>query len=309
LAIYHKKFEFRSKTPADFNLIVSSMEANAGETDGFLGMQASFVGTYDGTKRYDYGAKFTSVATLTVTLIKDICSSSVTSENFTENEFREIAKWLSGCQNATWLNLYDNQDNIEYSFLGRFISVNPYMMDGRCVAVNGIFEATTPWALSAVQSYTVTKTDASSHIASNSNESISDENDASTYADDMANDGTTIVYDCEINNLTDDLDTYIYPTVTFSNGASKSKLTICNTTLNDITVVDNIVASEHIYMGANQIITSDNTSRIFGDDFNFVFLRLAPGENKLTITCDGIVNIQYRYYIKIAHALTDLKNT
>lgn len=270
MAVYQHKFGFNGATNNDYGLITAIFSPDTGEIDGFLGMQASFSDSYDGTKRYDYGAKFSSVANLKVSLIKS------NGADFSLDQFRNIARWLSGKRKVQWLDLYNSSDEIEYSFLGRFIDVVPYMLDGRCIGIIGTFEATTPWAVSSLQIQTY--------------EVINQE-----------------VF--TIDNQTDDSETYIYPNIEFTNASSGGKLSITNSATNETTSVQNLAQNERISISSNQFIISDKPAKTFGDDFNFVFLKLAPGENEITIFGNGTITIQYRYFLKVAHALTNIENT
>lgn len=67
-----------------------------------------------------------------------------------------------------------------------------------------------------------------------------------------------------------------------------------------ITVVKNNTTNEQIVIdGANQIISSTNTRRIFGDDFvNLTWLPLYDGKNELTVEGNCTVEISYRTVIK-----------
>ena len=65
-------------------------------------------------------------------------------------------------------------------------------------------------------------------------------------------------------------------------------------------VVKNNTATEQITVdGANKIISSTNTRRIFGDDFDWNWLPLYDGKNEITIEGNCDVKIEYREVRKI----------
>lgn len=65
-------------------------------------------------------------------------------------------------------------------------------------------------------------------------------------------------------------------------------------------VIKNNTATEKIVIdGANKIISSTNTRRIFGDDFNWKWLELFDGTNEITVEGNCEVKIEYRTVRKI----------
>lgn len=270
MAIYHAKFTYKNKQPNDFGLVVGVFSPDSGDVDSFLSMEPTTTESYDGTKLFDYGAKYTDTASLVVSLIKSDNS------DITVTEARNVLKWLTGSRAASQLDLYKVNDKIAYSFFGRFTEVNLQKLDSRVVGIIATFTATSPWAYSAVQVVTQ-----------------------------AINGSTTLT----VANLSDDEDTYVYPEVVFTNENANGTLNIKNTTLSEETIINNIAVNEKITMNSNQIIYSDNPTRIFGNDFNFKWLRLVSGNNSITITGTGSISIQYRYFIKVADALVDIEDT
>ena len=59
---------------------------------------------------------------------------------------------------------------------------------------------------------------------------------------------------------------------------------LLNTTLEEETIITNVVAGEVITLSEKQFILSKKSERIFGNDFNFKWPRLAPGINNFIIT-------------------------
>lgn len=66
------------------------------------------------------------------------------------------------------------------------------------------------------------------------------------------------------------------------------------------TVVKNNTATEQITVdGANQIISSTNTRRIFGDDFDRTWLPLYDGKNEITVEGNCDITFEYREVRKV----------
>ena len=67
-----------------------------------------------------------------------------------------------------------------------------------------------------------------------------------------------------------------------------------------VTIVKNNTGTEKIDLnGANKIVSSDRTRRIFGDDFNWKWLELYDGKNEITIEGNCEVTLSWREVRKI----------
>jgi hypothetical protein len=99
---------------------------------------------YDGSKRFDYSAKYSSQSEVQITLIKkDGTDISV-------KDFRSCAKWLTGARTNTWLDMCVG-DKVIYSFLGKFLNLEQYKFDARTTGIRLTFSSISPWAYSAPQ--------------------------------------------------------------------------------------------------------------------------------------------------------------
>ena len=156
--------------------------------------------------------------------------------DFSLEDIRQAYKWLTGNTSSSWLDLYVGEE-VTYRLLVTIKDVKPYKLDARTIGLNIYCESLSPWGYSPLQ------------IASQS--IVGEEN---------------II----IENLSDDLYTYTPVNIKFENTSGKS-LKIINNTLNETTEINNIRENEVITLSDNMTITSDNTTRIFGNDFNFVF--------------------------------------
>ena len=75
LSVYYPSFNLLGKNSYDdYKLIVTHFEGDQGETDAFLGMEPVYSDSADGTRRIDYGAKFSNVAVPRITVMKSSSS-------------------------------------------------------------------------------------------------------------------------------------------------------------------------------------------------------------------------------------------
>lgn len=123
-------------------------------------------------------------------------------------------------------------------------------------------------------------------------------------------DGTIYIdtsYSVQINNQSDDLYTYIYLDVDYEN-ESGNEFYFTNETLDEETIVTGLSDGEKISISAKQFIMSDKPDKIFGDTFNFIWPRLAPGINDINISGAGTGKAQftYRYPMKIGDCTMDI---
>lgn len=267
MSLYHPSFNYLGKNSKDdFGIIVSHLDnSDSGETETFLQMDPVYTDNYLGTRRIDYGAKYSSVAVFNITLIKQ------SGGDFSTAEIRECLKWLTGAQSNSNLELILDGE-VKYFFTGRFTNVSQYKMDARTIGLVLEFTSIAPWAYSAPQPVTQTLT------------------------------GTeTLTINCE----TDDLYSYVYMRTTYTNTTGKSVI-IKNTTIGDITEIFSLAVNEIVTLDNNMTITSDKTTRIFGNDFNFVFPRLQAGENVFEITGTGNIQFEYIIPVKLGNVAIDI---
>lgn len=318
MSSYHDSFTYKGINSKDKDLIIAAFDSDNGFVDSFLSTDPIFSESWNGAKRFSYGAKYNSVASIKITLIKNDYS------DFTLAETRDCLKWLTGSFDDNWLDLYIGE-KIDYSYLGKITDVQQYKMDSRCIGLMITFTSVSPWAYSPIikldfninntkqakaedsDDYSkVTITDDGVLVleSSKQNNFYIDKNSTITepvfsYLSNgiilLNPDGASNI----VNNDSDDLNDYIYLDVIFKNNNS-SNLTISNLTTGDNTTISNLKRNETVTIDNGQFILSDSPSRIFGNDFNFVWPKLAPGENEIKFLTDdgGKVSISYRYPIK-----------
>ena len=262
--IYHPKIEFRNRSNYDEKLIVSTFNPDSGETDTYLTMEPVYSESYDGAMRTDYGAKYTDVAKPSVTFI------DIDGEDIQPYKVRSVLRWLTGSRQNAWMNVYNVDGDIVCSYLGRFTDVKLQKMDARVIGIVAYFTATTPWAYSEVQTVT------------------------------MQLNGVT---NFSIDNESDELYSLIYPRIIYKNTQKDASLSIKNNTIGEETVFKKLQQGEIITIDNNFVAYSDNTSRIFNDDFNFVFPALSAGLNDFKAEGIGELTISFRYPMKVSDGL------
>lgn len=301
----------------DKNLIVVSFDADQGEMDTFLGMDCIYTDNYNGTKRIDYGAKFNSVATVKISVIKR------NGGDFTVSEVRDFLKWTTGVRKNSYLD-FVVEDKIQCSFLGRVTNAYQQKLDARTVGLAIEFTSVSPWAYSPIQHISCyigqeLFVDDDGVVSKVEEEKLLNVNSDGVLYNDMSGggifkvesdgtihlDGNNNVIKIQIDNQSDDLYTYINMDTKFTNENSDF-LSIYNMTLNEETVIRSMLQNEIINLSAEQFIVSDS-GRVFGDTFNFIWPRLGPGINELVIsgTGQGHIEMTYRYPIKIGDCAID----
>ena len=192
-------------------------------------------------------------------------------EEFSIERTREINKWLTGAAQYSWMDLYVG-DEIKYRMHCFVQDVRPYKIDSRVVGFIITAESSSPWCYSTLQTITQAIT---------GNETL------------------------QINNPSDDMYTYTELRTVFKNSTGKS-LVVKNNTLCETTTINNLAANEVITLSENMFITSDKTTRIFGNDFNYVWPKLKAGVNNLTVNGTGTITFEYIYPMKVVDCVGDL---
>lgn len=262
MSSYHSSFSYLERNSAkDFGWIISHFDPDNGETDSYLSQDQVYSDSYNGAKRNLYGTRWNSVANVKITVIKQDGSE------FTLGECREAYRWLTGNPEANWMDLYIGYE-VKYRLLCTIKDVKPQKMDAKTTGLNIYCESLSPWAYSPTLSVTETFN------------------------------GSGIM---EINNESDDMYSFVYPKVTFKKDYDDGRqfLNISNKSIGEETIIQNLVNGEIITLDSNQLIISDVPNKKFGSTFNFVWPRLKPGVNELSIIGMGELTFEYYYPIKM----------
>jgi hypothetical protein len=116
-----------------------------------------------------------------------------------------------------------------------------------------------------------------------------------------------------IPNDTDDLSDYVYVDTIFTN-TNSDHLIIKNQTLYEesngedgITEITGMHDKEIVTLSSGQFITS-SSGRMFGNNFNFIWPKLLPGDNSFVIsgTGEGAIEFMYRVPMKIGDCAIDI---
>ena len=319
MSSYHSSFTYHEQNSFnDKNLLITAFDPDDGFMDAFLSTENISDDYYDGTKKFTYGARYNTSAEIQITVIKSDKS------DFSIKEFRDCARWLTGARIDSWLDLYAG-DKFVYSFLGKFTNLEHYKLDGRIIGLRATFSSISPWAWSAPQVFDCTISQlldiAEDGTLYKSGENavplgINDDGvlcvnymDTGSYFN-VTDDGIVYIdnaYRTTINNQSDDLYTYIYLDIDYINKNS-TFVSINNKTLGEEALVENMGIDEKISISAKQFILSSVPNKVFGNSFNFVWPRLAPGLNDFMVEGNGggTAQFTYRYPMKVGDCAMDI---
>lgn len=295
-----------------------SFDSDNGNTKSFLSREASISESYNGTRKIPHAYKWSETLSPTITFIKEDY------EEFTSEENRKILKWLTGNSGTGVLSIYlDDSEVIEYELIGNFTTVEQYKLaNGRIAGYIATFESVTPWALSPIR--TITKTiDKPAEFTLNIE---TDEPQSAIFPKVTITEGDSFVVRADeslgskfVINVGPP-DEYVPGTVYAYNNKwwyvdssgvmrgesvkpewSTTSVVIENLTTGTKSRVGMNVPGEIITLdGANKIVSSNRpTNRVFGDTFNWSWLDLIEGENKIKITGNCTVTFEYREIIKV----------
>lgn len=247
-----------------------AFDSDNGAMSSYLNRSAVASESYDGRYKNTTRYKFDELFSPQFTMVKKDFS------DFTQEESRKVLKYLTSTDKPALLEVYyDGASNIvDWACIGGFVSIETYKIaNNRTVGIIAKFEAITPYAMSDL--YTVTKTITS------------------------ADNKITINIDTDDNKP-------VYPRVTIQANNASIKFINKHTdffnvskTYNSISLSNNASGERIVVDGANKIISSSSTKRIFGDDFNLVWLELHDGKNELTIEGNCTVTLEWREARKV----------
>ena len=272
MSVYHPIIRFKEKTNYDFELLVSNFDSDSGQVDSYLTMEPIYTDVFDGGLRNDFGAKYTDVARPVVTFIESDGS------DISSYKVRNVLRWLTGSKDVSFMDICDDKGASVCSYIGRFTDVKLHKLDSRTIGIVAYFTSISPFSYSDVKEVRFSITE----------------------------DGTSFA----IDNDTDDIYNPIYPSIVFENkqkldleNKDKVMLSLQNKTMKNETIFKNLQTNEVVTIDSNFVVYSDNTARIFNDDFNFEFPILAPGTNDFEAIGNGELIIRFRYPRKLVDGL------
>ena len=246
-----------------------AMDSDNGETSTYLNREAVVSETYDGRYKKISNFKYTETFAPKFSFFKKDLG------DFTMDEVRIVLKWLTSKDTTALLETYyDDSNVVSWASIGGWTEIQMHKIaNNRTIAITAVWDSISPFALSDL--YTVTKT-----ITSTDNK-------------------ITINIDTDDNKP-------VYPRLTIQTSSADVKFTNKHTDIlnnsksySSLELANNNSGEKIIVDGANKIISSSSTKRIFGDDFNWVWLELYDGKNELTVNGNCTVTIEYREVRKI----------
>ena len=317
MSSYHTSFSYLNNNSLnDFGLIVTHFDVDQGETDSYLTQEQIYTDSYNGNKRILYGTRLSEVAIVKITVIKQ------DGQAFSVTECRNIYKWLTGNPQARWLDLYAGE-SLQYSFLVTNQDVKPEKLDARTIGFNIYFESVSPYAYSPINTVSVPVSQSMSVnsngvLSSTSKDVVLSVDSNGVLYNAASDDGVLITTDdgvidpdgatrIEIHNYTDDLYNYVYLDTVITNFVGDS-ISIKNITTGEETTINNLSHNEVVTLTSDQFILSNKPNKTFGNTFNFVWPRMAPGFNEFVVESSGTAHIDltYRYPIKIGDCAIDV---
>lgn len=246
-----------------------AMDSDNGETSTYLNREAVVSETYDGRYKKISNFKYTETFAPKFSFFKKDLG------DFTMDEVRIVLKWLTSKDTTALIETYyDDSNVVSWASIGGWTEIQMHKIaNNRTIAITAVWDSISPFAFSDL--YTVIKT-----ITATDNK-------------------ITINIDTDDNKP-------VYPRVTIQTSSADVKFTNKHTDLlnnsksySSLELANNNFGEKIIVDGANKIISSSSTKRIFGDDFNWVWLELYDGKNELTVNGNCTVTIEYREVRKI----------
>lgn len=316
-----KKINYNAMMSTDFStfdlITCCAFDSDNGEMPSYLNrepvMSERYDGSYHNVSSYRYTERFEPKVTF---LKKDF-------SNFTREELRAVLSWLTSLSTPSVADFYDNI----YSMAPVFCAIGGWtdiqirkLANGRVVGVVATFSSVHPWALSPIN--TITKT-----ITTPTTFTMKCDNDDSSYIYPrviVEHNGVVVQVDKAMTTQAEmvlgtvykynnmfywiDANKVLHQETTNNSGFTTTSVEIHNATTKTKTVVRNSQSNEKIIIdGANRIIQSKTyPTRTFGDNFGrtetndqWQWLALVDGDNKITITGNCTVTIEYRSVMKV----------
>ena len=327
-----QRIEYRGYSSVDFDLkTCMAFESDDGEVSTYLRRESVTSESYRGEFKRIHNFKYTETFNPKFTFIKDDF------EDFTAEEIRKVLRWLTRGTNASFLTVYkDDSNEVHFEILGGFSNVSLYKIsNGRCIGIVAEFESAHPYAFSPLYTYSQSVVNTAHqkftiNIDTDEIESpvypritIAHNNSVVVYTDHVMITNGTWVDDDYIDGTVyyyADAGMYYYnkyengsviPTSTNINPVTintKTSVIIKNIHtdedsgmhISELKIKNNTVGETIVLDGANRIVSSSNTKRIFDDDFiNWNWLPLYNGKNEITVIGNCNITFEYRAIRKI----------
>lgn len=317
-----QRVEYATYSSVDFDLITClSFDSDVGETNTFLSRDAVASDTYRGSIKHVHMYKYNESMAPKLTFIDKNFG------NIDAERQRKILKWLTAKDTPSFLTVYHDDSNAaSYEILGAFTEISSYKLgNGRCVGFTATFTSIMPYALSPV--YTVTH-NVSDPVNSTFTINLETDDSIPVYPRITIKQNNTVVVN--INKSMGDLDIWVPGTVyyyatdakyywvdaqgvrhtssTNTSGFETTMVSITNIHTDDYgnkrvfeSLVKNNIRDEIVVLdGANKVVSSSRSiGRIFGGDFDFNWIPLYEGNNRITVIGNCTVTFDWRSPVKI----------
>ena len=143
----------KSSEEFQFNLMTCfTFESDSGNMSTFLNREAVASESYRGDFKRVHNYKYNETLSPTITFTKR-GSGNFEFEEFTADEQRQIFKWLTSRDTASFLSIYrDDANTISYEILGGFTDIQTYKSGtGSVIGITAVFESVAPWAFSPLR--------------------------------------------------------------------------------------------------------------------------------------------------------------
>lgn len=261
-------FEYANRRLSDFGCIMCHIDTDSGNREIDIGCDITFntVKNNQTSLHNVTSSIYENVFTTTFEIMKNICGKEQDEIFMTDNEVRQLVKWLNRRGYYRFKMYNHNFESDQYVYFGSF-NVKQKMLNGKVLGLSLTFTANSPFALGEMLSveYEITDT----------NEKIILFGDSDEYG-------------------------YIYPKVTINFTDDCEEFNITNDTTGTKMYLRNCSAEEVIVMdGANKVITTDNKDHdTLYNDFNYEYLDILVdesdfNENEYTVSNPCVIKVEY----------------
>lgn len=252
---------------SDYGLKIGSFHY-AGESEDEIGMNISTIEEYVGhnPKPIYLDHKYTDKLRIQITLIKDpyVFNNQL---HFSEKDCRSILRVLTGQKCYQWVKLIAYEPDEDLWYRAKVNNVSYERIGGHIIGIVLNFECDSCFAWSGENTITI-NAKAHRHFY--------------------------------VFNNTDDLNSYVYPTVSILS-SSAGNLRITNISDNNwCAEIKNVKAGERITIDSqHQIISSNLPHGLLLDDFNLKWFRMIPDKNEYVSDSDIAITIKFRVPRKV----------
>ncbi|MEE1303365.1 MAG: DUF6558 family protein, partial [Bacteroidales bacterium] len=230
-------------------------------------------------------------------------------------ETRRILGWLTSSATPKFLSAYyDDSEVVSFEILGAPTDITIYKIaNNRIVGIVFTFESSAPYAFSTIQTVeknittpqTITINCDSDELDSlvypkitithKTSNGIVVQADKKMGVDNKSEliPGTVYYYDGIYYWIDGDI---LYEKSSNDSGFETTSVLIENDTTRSKTIIGGNISQEIVTLdGANRVVASNlNPSRIFGNNFNWQWMSLAPGENTIKVTGNCTIKFEWR---------------